>query len=372
MRNPFKPSFGASPPLLAGRDDALAEFAGSLDDGPGAAGRATLYTGARGAGKTAMLNAVEEEARTRGWVVVSETATRGLVERLTKSRLPELLRQFDPDTIKHRLSQVSAPVIGGGIGWETIESHVAEVDLRGQINLLTDLLTEGETGLLLTVDEIHRNQIDELREIATVIQHAFREDRDVAFAAAGLGSSVSDLLEDDVLTFLRRADRYHLGAVELHEVRRALEEPIVGSGREVEPVALEAMVEGTQGYPFLIQLVGSHCWRKAGRKGKPIALPAAQDGVASARRRLGALVHDPAFNDVSDIDRSFLLAMAKDDGPSKVADITRRMGVADKYAGVYRARLIGAELIESTSHGYVDFTLPYLREYLREHAASQI
>ncbi len=39
---------------------------------------------------------------------------------------------------------------------------------------------------------------------------------------------------------------------------------------------------------------------------------------------------------------------------------------------MYRNRLISAELIESTGHGYVDFTLPYLREYLRDHAASLV
>jgi hypothetical protein len=50
MRNPFHASFGVSPPLLVGRDDLLDDFAEALEDGPGSAGRATLYTGARGLG----------------------------------------------------------------------------------------------------------------------------------------------------------------------------------------------------------------------------------------------------------------------------------------------------------------------------------
>ncbi len=54
MSNPFHASFGVSPPLLVGRDDLLDDFAEALEDGPGAAGRATLYTGARGAGKTVL------------------------------------------------------------------------------------------------------------------------------------------------------------------------------------------------------------------------------------------------------------------------------------------------------------------------------
>jgi hypothetical protein len=132
------------------------------------------------------------------------------------------------------------------------------------------------------------------------------------------------------------------------------------------------MVEGTRGYPFLIQLVGSQCWRESGRTKATIDLSDAQKGVAGAQRRLGSMVHDPALAGLSSIDKSFLLAMANDDGPSKMADIAKRMKVDSTYASIYRLRLIDSELIESPAHGLVDFTLPYLREYLREHAASQV
>ena len=84
------------------------------------------------------------------------------------------------------------------------------------------------------------------------------------------------------------------------------------------------------------------------------------------------MIHEPALADASDIDKSFLLAMAKDDGPSKMADIQQRLDVDVNYASQYRLRLIAAELIESTRRGYVDFAVPYLREYLREHAAADL
>lgn len=371
MKDPFKPTFGANPPLLAGRDELIEEFTNALKGGPGAAGRATLYTGARGVGKTVMLNEIEAAAQAQGWVIISETATPGLSKRLTESRLPSLLRDFDPDSVRRRLSGFSLPVTGGGITWDTLQSHLAKTDLRSQITLLTDLLSENETGLLITLDEIHNSQIAELRDLAAIVQHAFREDRELAFAAAGLTSSISDLLNDEVLTFLRRADRHHLGAVEYDEVRRALKEPINEAGREVAGDALDTMVEATQGYPFLIQLVGSRCWWVD--NGAPdITFDNAEVGTANARRRLGSLVHAPALRDASDIDKSFLLAMCKDDGPSKTVDIATRMGVTRQYAGMYRQRLIDAELIAPFGRGYVDFAVPYLRDYLREHAAADV
>lgn len=374
MPNPFHPSFGVSPPLLVGRDDLISEFVEAIEDGPGSAGRATLYTGPRGAGKTVLLNAIEHGARARGWLVVAETASPGFVERITRQHLPGLLRDFDPEVVHRRLSGISVPLgpLGsGGVTWNTLRSHVVEAGLRNQIEMLTDLLVEHETGLLITLDEIHQNQIAELRELATAVQHAFREGRELAFVGAGLLSSISDVVNDEVLTFLRRAERHHLGSVDHRDVQRAIQEPIEMAGRAVGDEALELMTHGTRGYPFLIQLVGAQTWRLHPGETE-ITVGDAREGVSRALRRLGTLVYEPALAGASAIDKTFLLAMTKDDGPSKMADIQERLGVGVNYASQYRLRLIAAELIVSSSRGYVDFALPYLREYLRDEAAADI
>ncbi|HMK97113.1 MAG TPA: ATP-binding protein [Acidimicrobiales bacterium] len=371
MPNPFHPSFGVSPPLLVGRDQLLDELVEALEDGPGSAGRATLYTGARGSGKTVMLNAAEDRARAMGWVVISETASPGFVRRIASQHLPRLLADFDPGAVQRRLSGITAPLGAGGLSWATTEAHVAEAGLRNQVERLTDLLAENGTGLLITLDEVHSNQIAELRELATTVQHAFREERELAFAGAGLASAISDVTADEVLTFLRRAERHALGSVGRRDVERALKEPIEASGRRVGEDALSVMAAGTRGYPFLIQLVGAQSWRLHPTSPE-ITIEDSRQGVANALRRLGSLVHEPALADASAIDRSFLLAMAQDDGPSKMADVQRRLGVDVNYVSQYRLRLLAAELIEPVRHGYVDFALPYLREYLREHAASDV
>lgn len=369
MPNPFHPSFGVSPPLLVGRDSVIEEFLEALDDGPGSAGRATLYTGARGSGKTVMLNAVEDRTKERGWLVISETASPGFVHRITEQQLPRLLRSFDFDSVRRKLTGLTAPFSLGAATWDSVESHVSEAGLRNQVELLTDLLADHGTGLLITLDEIHQNQIRELRELATTVQHAFREGRELAFAGAGLTSAISDVMNDEVLTFLRRAERHTLGPVKGEEVERALREPIEASGRTIAKEALEVMAEGTNGYPYLIQLVGAQTWRLH-QAASDISVADAKEGVANALRRLGRLVHEPALADASDVDKSFLLAMAKDDHPSKMSDIRQRLGADVNYVSQYRLRLIAAELIYSPRRGYVDFALPYLREYLREHAAT--
>ncbi|HTX00511.1 MAG TPA: AAA family ATPase [Acidimicrobiales bacterium] len=349
----------------------IEELSEAIEEGPGSPARATIFTGARGAGKTVMLNAVEDRAREQGWIVVSETATRGFVQRIVREHLPGLLRQFDPQAVKRRLTGFTAPLGASGVSWSAIEAHVAEAGLRSQIELLTTLLADNGSGLLVSLDELHRDQIPELRQLATVVQHAFRENRELVFVGAGLDSAVSDVLNDDVLTFLRRAERHHLGPVDRDDVARAIREPVELNGRRIADEALEAMVDTTQGYPFLIQLVGHRAWRRHPADAD-ISVDDAHEGAAEARRRLGALVHAPALAQASEIDKSFLLAMAKDDGPTRMADLQARLGVDANYASQYRLRLIAADLIEPAGYGRVAFALPYLRDYLRDHVASDV
>lgn len=368
MRNPFTPTFGVSPPLLLGRQEPLDRFAEALADGPGSPGRATVYTGARGTGKTVLLNEVEDLARAEGWFVISETASPGFVERLAREHLPPLLSELDPEATSRKLKGFTAPMVGGGVTWDTTQNHLSTPGLRNQLTALCDLLADRETGLLLTLDEIHLKQRDELRELCTTVQHLFRENRGIAFVGAGLPSAVSGLLSDEVLTFLRRADRYHLGRIPIMDVSKAIASPIRDAGRSITVDLSMRAAEATNGYPFLIQLVGYHTWR-INPDAAEITAADVEKGILAARRRLGSLVVEPSLADLSNVDRTFLVAMALDDGPSRMTDIALRLNCDGNYASQYRLRLLAAELIESVGHGAVTFALPYLREYLREHGA---
>jgi hypothetical protein len=73
---------------------------------------------------------------------------------------------------------------------------------------------------------------------------------------AGPASSLTDVVNDEVLTFLRRAAWHHLESVAREDLAHAID-----SGRSVTDDVRDVMVEGrTRGYPFLIQLVGA-VWR---------------------------------------------------------------------------------------------------------------
>lgn len=371
--NPFTPSFGTTPPLLVGRDDAITAFAEALDTGVGDPYRAMLLTGTRGSGKTVLLNALEDQARQRGWAVVSQTARPGMLAEMVDTRLPraaiDALGQHQNSTITGASATVFG--VGASITRNLNTDAGPDPDLRDRLFHLADTMDQtNQAGVLISIDEVHRSALDDLRVIAQEVQHAFREGRQVAFISAGLPESVSDLLNEHVLTFLRRAERYTLGPVDDSDVADALATPITRLGHHITDEALEIATAGTGGYPYLIQTVGYESWRLA-RDGTTITAEHARTGVESARRRVGRLVHDPTLAALSAIDKSYLVAMAVDEGPSRTGDIAHRIGQTPQYAGTYRKRLLAHGIITSPRHGYVDFTLPYLREYLREHAATQ-
>lgn len=368
MSNPFTPTFGVTPPLLVGRGQLLADFAEALEDGIGSPARALLITGTRGSGKTVLLNAYEDLALERGWVVISLTARPGLLTELKEERLPQVLHELGKNN-SSKLNQIEVNLfgVGGALGWSEKNKPIG--GLRSLLFEVADFSTEQGGGLLLTVDEAHRHALDDLRVLTQEIQHAFRQGKNVAFVAAGLPQAVHDLTHDEVLTFLRRAERITLGPVSAVEIEEALQEPAERMGKPFSSEALAHAVEGTGGYPFLIQSVGYESWRAA-RSFASIDRNSAEAGVVAARRRVGSLVHEPALAGISDVDKSFLVAMSRDDGPSRMSDIAERLGSTPQYANTYRSRLMSYELISSPRHGYVDFTIPYLREYLREYAAS--
>lgn len=373
MGNPFRPTFGVTPPVLVGRDEQIEAFTEALDDGPGAPGRAMLFSGARGTGKTVMLNALEDAARLRGWLVISQTARSGIAAEMRDTQIPDLLHRHVSGIVRHRLSglTVTSPVGGLGVTRQRVDEHPEVASLRSRLELLTDALAEHDTGVLITIDELHSGARRDLTVITQTIQHLFREEREIAFLAAGLPHDVAALLDHPGTTFLRRAEHYTLTAVTDEQVREALQIPIEDNERTISAEALEVAAAGTRRYPFLIQLVGYHTWR-ADESASEITVAHAREGVIAATRRLGRLVHEPALNSLSEVDLRFLLAVAEDDGPSRMQDIARRLGVDASYAGQYRRRLIAAGLVAPAGYGKVDVAIPYLREHLRSRPVREL
>lgn len=362
--SPFRAGFGKTPPMLAGRDSVLDDFAAALAEGTWSTERTMLVEGLRGVGKTVLLNALEDIARERGWTVIAETATPGFMDRITNGHLQRAIDDLDPPAARH-LTGVG--VAGASITTQIVPAPQHPVTLRSQLEKITALVAP--RGVLITLDEINTHSIDELAEFAAEHQHAIRSDLEVAFVGAGLRSAIKEALSHRSLTFLRRSLRPPIDFLEYDDVVDALRIPIVDRGRTIDPEALDYAVRATQGYPFLAQLIGDLAWKTTPERTE-ITLEDVKAAYRRARRTMGRNIHEPSLSDLSHTDLTVLAHMAANDGPTAVSELRAGLGVNPQYLNVYRQRLIDAGMIVPAGRGKVDIAMPYLREYLRDHVVS--
>jgi len=357
------------PDYLLGRDSAINAIRTGLENPAADEAGNLLFVGLRGIGKTVMLTEAGRLAREQGWLVVDSYLTEsGLLERIHR-RLNTIAA---PDK-SHRNLEISILGVRANIG-----SDKETPDLNIVDRLEAVLERTGIPGVLITVDEVHStasNAQAELREYGNEIQLAHRRKLPIMSAMAGLPGGIRALLKDEDAnrkrtgaTFLRRAAKEELGAISDEDIWNAYSEAATISGKLISADVLDILTDAAKGYPYLFQLIGQRVWRESG---KVVTNDAAQIGIRSAIRRLRSALLDTAFADLSDIDKSFLLAMTQDNSASRTGDIAKRLNISIQQASNYKKRLAEAEII-TDGHGYTDFTMPYMREHLREYYASTI
>lgn len=357
-RNPFTPAFGTTPAILAGRDELLHEMREALVQGTGDPNLSSILVGPRGTGKTVCLSRIAEDAEACGWIAASSSAIPGLLEDLFEQTLREASHLVDPHG-GVRITNVGVGPLSAG--WEYGAERRG--NWRTRMGALLDQLAEHGTGLLLTVDEVDAS-LDELITLASVYQHLVREDRKVALVMAGLPSHVGALLSNRSVSFLRRAQRHTLGRVSDADVADAFRRTMALTSKSLDAEALDACTTATEGFPYMLQLVGFRSWQAAQDKER-VGPDDARAGVDNARRDFEEHVLAPSYRELSPMDVSFVNAMLQDKVESRLSDIAQRMGVTSRYASTYRSRLQEAGVVESPARGIVRFCLPGFPAYAR-------
>lgn len=358
-RNPFTPTFGIVPPFMAGRTYIIDDILRALDRGPGDPNLSTIFIGARGTGKTALLSYLSSEAASHGWIAVSVAAAPGMLEDIYE-RTKEAAAEFIDQSDSPRLKGISVAQLFGA-EWETPAREPE--NWRTRMNRLFKSLEKYDIGLLITIDEI-RVTLDEMVAFASTYQLFVREGKRVGLLMAGLPQQVSALLRNESVSFLRRCVQHHLDSVADQEVADALRRTVESEGRTVETPELRRMVEAIGGFPFMMQLVGYRVWDQSPCE-REISEEDVERGIELAHSDMEQRVLEPTYRELSNQDVQFLEAMLPDGGGvSSISNVAERMGVSSNYASKYRARLIEQGVIGERGRGRIGFDMPFFREYV--------
>ena len=351
--NPFRPTPGAEPPQLIGRENVIADFQNGLIGGVGAQGRLMRITGPRGSGKTALLSELSQIAHEAGWETVSVSAGKTLIN--------DVVHELSPQYHIEEARVSGKALVASG-----------EADVRIKAPNLRDLLRDAANkaqGVLVTVDEIQDAQEEDVRLIASTVQLLTGEKVDIAFVFAGLTTGVMDLINGKAMSFLQRAQPEDLSEISNLEVKLSLKDSFNESGLSLGGDELDRVADATHGYAYLIQLVGFYVWDRANKHRSNSTVVSKEDvdnGIALAINRFHETVHEPAISNISRNAMEYLIALADHDGPTSTKSLTAELGKKAGSTTYTQRTLIQRQVIERTARGYVDFSIPLLREYLRD------
>lgn len=373
MPNPFKPTAGKMPPILIGRQSIIDDFKEGLENGAGAPGRLMLITGQRGYGKTVMLTELGRVAKDAGWEVISETASEGMCDRLASALVRPGMKLRG---VNVQPSIGVSGILNASLGGASFSVDQVALTLREVVNQRLAKMPRGK-GIVFTIDEAQAASMADMVALATTIQHVIRDEdmRDVsdsdkhgvAFVFAALPSLMDELLHERVLTFLRRSVQHDLGLVAYPDVRSAHIEVVREGGLAIDSEVAELAAEASDGYPYMIQLVGYYMWRAAEVRGsKEIEEADVIQGKKDALVLFDDAVCAPLFDGLTAAQKLFVKAVAKEaPQPAKVSEIANRAHRSASWVSKYRASLIKERVVESAGYGLVRLSASHLAEYVQ-------
>lgn len=354
--NPFTPTFGTAPPVLAGRADVLGRVSTAMDSGPRHPDYTLVVTGRRGTGKTVLLDVVARSAAEQGWLVLQIAGSdRPDLAANVMQRAHEVVRPaswaapalgFSPESSGSAAGLAGEPVALPDTG-----------DLRTVLTALADQASANDSGVLLTVDELQASTAAALRPLASVLQHVTRrEERPLMFVGCGLPDIARTLLSDPGMTFFHRCARAEVSDLTDGEARFALSEPFTAAAIPVADAALDAGVAAAVGYPFMIQHIGYAAWERAGA---PDAVGVSEADMAAAidiaDLAMTQQLVEPVWVGLSAKDREFAIAIAALGGVAEVRELAAHLGWSANTVNAYRRRAIDAGVAMALGRGQLRF-----------------
>lgn len=357
--NPFTPMFGRVPAYMAGREQIIDDMVLAFENGDSDPNLCSIFYGARGTGKTALLSYLSYRAQQEGWITANVTASEGMLDDILQRLEESAAHLFDEPPKRHLTGVGIAPI--GSLNWENDTGVTEGANWRTKMNALFAQLEKTGTGVLIAVDEVDAS-FEQMTELVTTYQHFVSENKKVALLMAGLPFRVLALLTGRSTSFLRRAAQHSLGSISPVEVKEAFRLTVEDGGKTISDDALDCAADAIDGFPFMFQLVGYRAWNASRRSGE-VSVGDVEQGAKLAQEELESRVFGSTVAELSPGDLEFLRAM-NPTGRTTRKELSARLERSSGFISTYKKRLIEAGVIEEPLQGHFEFALPGFGKYL--------
>ncbi|WP_227743742.1 ATP-binding protein [Lactobacillus helveticus] len=313
----------------------------------------SLVYGVRGSGKTVFLLNVQRnfEKEKKHFFVRLNLGQGNLLFQLL-SNLQEISGTNWSEILK---SVQEINISGNGVSFQDTQNDVPinySVVLQ---KILTKFKAKG-ISILVGIDEIEVS--DDIRSFVSVYQTLIRQDLDISLIMTGLPSRISELQHEKTLTFLLRSNRIYLKPLDKISIRENYASAFEKSGKKIDPLLLDRLVDSVKGYAYAFQTIGYYVWDESEDY---IDSSVVNSALESAKNDLYKNAYEKLYTEVSDKDRELLdvIASAKKE-KVPISFLLDKFDNRKNYLSVYRARLLDDRLIFVPERGYVSLALPFL------------
>lgn len=338
-RNPFRPGMGRVPPDFGGREGPLRRAKVVVDQlAHGHAPEFVLYRGVRGVGKTALLAYVREQARRRGIHTLHVEADRE-DERLDATLrtllrgLTDLLAEADEQALR-RLATVAV----GRHGPRLRSDAGPSATLESLVDDIARLAEAGGVPVLLTVDEVHEGGDRLLKPLLRAAHRVAQDGQPLGVLLSGLPTAAESLF-DEGQTYTERLARVDLGLLQRDGTAEAIRRPFLrDAALEVDDLVVDAVHDGSGGYPWFVQLWGESLWDLA-TDPQRLELPVAREAGERVHLRIEDFYLSRWRRVPSGRAAQLVLALADAGGEAAMGDLLEGLGIAHQAASPARRAL---------------------------------
>lgn len=381
--NPYAPGAGTPPPELAGRDDIIERSAIALDRiRAGRSARSFIFYGLRGVGKTVLLNRVQRDADSRGFITSKMEAPEGRsLPALLAPNLRSLLLKLDRgEAVKAGVASALRALAGFvkalkvkygdlemGLEYESdpglADSGDLETDLSSLLEAIGKAAAERGTAAILLIDELQYVPEEQLAALISALHNASQIEVPITLVAAGLPQLVGQT--GRAKSYAERLFEFvPVDRLDVAAARDALCVPAQQENVAFDDAAIAEILRETHGYPYFLQEWGKHAWNTADKS--PIGRRDAERATILALSELDASFFRVRFDRLTPTERRYLRAMAElGAGPHRSGDIAEVLQKRVTAVAPTRNGLIAKGMIFSPAHGDTAFTVPLFDGFMK-------
>jgi hypothetical protein len=376
--NPFAPGAGTPPPELAGREVVLQQAVNAIQrTQKGKAAKSQVLLGLRGVGKTVLLNRINQLAEEFGnQTVIFEAVPNQSLPEILSQQLLRLLLKLDRRKKTGKdiqqafgLLREFASMFKVRIG--EFEVGLSPAKLTGDLNTdLGDLLVSvaeaakaRNTIVVILIDEVQYLDNKDLAALILGLHKISQKELPLLLFGAGLPQLAK--LAGEAKSYAERLFDYTtIDKLDAESAWQAIEEPVLRENISLEPDAIRQIILETEGYPYFLQVWGSHVWEAATTS--PIKISDVHTATSRAISALDSGFFRIRYERLTERQQEYARAMVcVGHLPATSTEVAKIMGIGVRQAAPLRDEIIKKGMAFSPDRGLITFSVPKFEDFIK-------